>query len=53
MAKQDNGGTRTGDQPKVTQKGLRQMEQSPSLGYRQPKLGSERNQRSYRDYSRG
>jgi len=53
MAKQAGTGTGVGDQPRVTQKSLRQEEKGNTLSYRQPRLGSPQNQRSYRNYSRG
>ena len=54
MAQKNDGMVRTGDQPRMSEKAINQYaERTPNLSYRQPKLGSTRDQRSYRSYGRG
>ena len=48
------GQSYTGDQPRMSEKSIRQYaERTPGVTYQQKRLGSQKDQRSYRSYGRG
>jgi len=54
MAKQATGGSMVGDQPRMSQKSIREFsDRTPTVTYSQKRIGQVKSDRTQRSYGRG